>query len=219
MKCNHLMRSFRNVHVPAGSCIVEGDLHAPHGAEGLVVLVHGSGATRRDRANDAIAQRLEQAGFATLLVDLLEGCETHDRHNVFDVSLQADRLLCVLRWAGAAPQARALPIGLFGSDIGAGIVLVAAAKTQSVRAIVCRGGRPDTALYHVSRVSAPTLFLDDDPLAGWVESAYRAAAGEKELVRVRSTGDASAEAAALDAVARHAERWFSRHLARSPAYA
>ena len=219
MKCNHLMRSSRNVHVPAGSCIVEGDLHAPQGADGLVVLVHGSGATRRDRANDVVAQRLEQARFATLLVDLLEGCETHDRHNVFDISLQAERLLGVLRWARAAPEARDLPIGLFGSDIGAGIVLVAAAKAESVRAIVCRGGRPDTALYHVAHVNAPTLFIDDDPLAGWVDSAYRAARGDKELVRVHSVSHVYAEAAAIEAVARHAERWFLRHLARSPAYA
>src|SRR5690349_8332389 len=87
-ECNDAMRPFRSVHVSAGGFTVEGDFHTTRNALGVVVVVHGSGVTRRERRNDTVARRLENVGFATLLVDLLEEAETRDRHNVFDVEMQ-----------------------------------------------------------------------------------------------------------------------------------
>ncbi|HET7362972.1 MAG TPA: alpha/beta hydrolase [Burkholderiales bacterium] len=214
------MRPFSNVHIPSGRFTVEGDLHTTRNAAGIVVLVHGSGVTRRDAGNESVARRLEQAHLATLLLDLLEEYETHDRHNVFDVGMQAERLLDVIRWLGAEKRTRSLPLGLFGSGIGAGVVLRAAAMAQpSVRAIVCRGGRPDSALPSVCDVRAPTLFIDDDPEAvpDWCDCAYRAMRAPASIVRVASPSHLYREPDALSAVAQHAERWFSRHLARGEA--
>lgn len=214
------MRPFRNVHIPAGRFTVEGDLHTTRHAAGIVVLVHGSGVTRRDRGNESVARRLERAGFATLLVDLLEEYETHDRHNVFDVGMQAERLLDVMHWLQGERRTRGLPLGLFGTGIGAGVVLRAAAKAPTaVRAIVCRGGRPDTALACVSDVRAPTLFMDDDPegVPDWCETAYHAMRAPASIVRVASPSHLYREPDAINAVAQHAERWFSRHLAGSEA--
>lgn len=214
------MRPFRNIHVVAGGFTVEGDLHTTRSALGVVVLVHGSGVTRRERRNDGIARRLESAGFATLLVDLLDEYEMRDRHNVFDVDMQAERLVEVIRWLGAERRTRALPVGLFGMGIGAGIVLRAAATAPGqVRAIVCRGGRPDAALPCVWQVRAPTLFIDDNAGAvpDWCESVQRAMRAPATIVRVASRSHLYREPDAINAVAQHAERWFAIHLARREA--
>jgi putative phosphoribosyl transferase len=211
-----IMRPLLHVHIPAGSFTIEGDLHTTRDSTGLVVFVHGSGITRAHPSNDAVARHLEEAGFATLLLDLLQDYETQHCGNVFDVAMQADRLLAVRGWLNAEARMHSLPVGLFGSGIGAGVVLTAAAKApQGVSAVVCRGGRPDTGLYYVPQVSAPTLFIDDDRDAGWVEMAYRQSRADKHLVHVCSASHAYKEAAAIAAVADHAQHWFNRYLTQA----
>jgi dienelactone hydrolase len=120
--------------IPAAGCLLCAELRMAERPSGIVVLVHGSGVTRQDSLNRFVAASLVRAGFAALLVDLLEDCEVHERHNVFDVEAQAARLIAVKDWLRAEPATRALDIGYFGTGVGAGIVLVAAAKAPPRRA-------------------------------------------------------------------------------------
>ena len=54
----------------------------------------------------------------------------------------------------------------FVTGIGAGVVLFAAASLKErIGALVCRDGRPDTALFRAASVSAPALFLVEQD--GW----------------------------------------------------
>ena len=59
------------VRVDLGAVAVDGDLHVPEQASGLVVFAHGSGSSRFSWRNRAVAKVLENAGFGTLLLDLL----------------------------------------------------------------------------------------------------------------------------------------------------
>jgi putative phosphoribosyl transferase len=59
------------VLVPAGGAALEGDLGMPEGAKGLVLFAHGSGSSRKSPRNRFVAGALRNAGFATLLIDLL----------------------------------------------------------------------------------------------------------------------------------------------------
>src|SRR5688572_27125076 len=202
--------------IPVPGCVVRGELRMAEQPTGVVVLVHGSGADRHDARNRFVAARLVEAGLAALLVDLLEDCEAHERHHVFDVETQAERLIAVKDWLRAQPATRSLDIGYFGTGVGAGVVLMAAAKApQGVGALVARGGRPDIALHSLHRVEAPTLFIA--PESGtdrdWVEAAYRATGAWKDLVHIAGAGESFREPRANEAVAQHACRWFSRHLA------
>jgi pimeloyl-ACP methyl ester carboxylesterase len=202
--------------VSAAGCTLRLELRMAEHPAGVVVLVHGSGVTRHDALNRFVAARLVRAGFAALLVDLLEECEAHERHHVFDVETQAQRLVAVRDWLRTQPATRALGIGYFGTGVGAGIALAAAARApEGVRAIVVRGGRPDTAPGLTQQVGAPTLYIAAEQGADgdWVRSAYRAAAAPKELVAISGAGDAFHESGAIEAVAEHACRWFLRHLA------
>ena len=55
-------------------------------------IAHGSGSGRYSSRNNYVAERLREAGIATLLLDLLTPEEERDRRNVFDIELLATRL-------------------------------------------------------------------------------------------------------------------------------
>jgi len=203
------------LRIPVAEGLLCAELRMAERPAGIVVLVHGSGVTRHDALNRLVAARLVRAGFGALLVDVLQDCEAHERHNVFDVEAQARRLIAVKDWLRAQRATRALAIGYFGTGVGAGIAAVAAADSpQGVGALVARGGRPDTALHLLGRVQAPTLFIASATGSdrSWVEAAHRATGTLKELVIIPGAGDSFREPGTIEAVAQHACRWFRRHL-------
>jgi putative phosphoribosyl transferase len=59
------------VTVPAGAVELHGDLTVPDDALGLLVFAHGSGSSRHSPRNRFVAEALQRAGQATLLMDLL----------------------------------------------------------------------------------------------------------------------------------------------------
>jgi putative phosphoribosyl transferase len=198
--------------IPVPGCGLRAELRMAEHPAGIVVLVHGSGVDCHDARNRLVAACLVRAGFGAVLVDLLEACETREPHNVFDIELQAERLTALKDWLRSQPATRSLALGYFATGVGAGVALLAAAKApQGVGAVVCRGGRPDTALHWLAQLRAPTLFITGHD-GQWIGAAYRATGAEKELVRIADAGDAFAEPGVIDAVAEHACRWFSRHL-------
>ena len=112
----------------------------------MVVFAHGSGSGRFSLRNQYVARVLEEAGLATLLLDLLEEDEANDRSKVFDIALLADRLQAAADWLEGRPETANLRLGYFGASTGAGAALLAAGRSpDSVGAVVSRGGRPDLA--------------------------------------------------------------------------
>jgi hypothetical protein len=84
------------VVVPAaGGRRLEGDLRIPADARGVVLFAHGSGSGRHSPRNQLVAATLDQAGFATLLLDLLtaeeEAAEQAGGMLRFDVGLLAEQ--------------------------------------------------------------------------------------------------------------------------------
>ena len=95
-----------DVEVPAdGGVTLAGRLAVPPHARGVVAFAHGSGSSRFSPRNGFVADRLNAAGMATLLLDLLTPAEEQRRDNVFDVDLLAGRLRAVLRWLVAGSRA------------------------------------------------------------------------------------------------------------------
>jgi pimeloyl-ACP methyl ester carboxylesterase len=193
----------------------------PTAASGLVVFAHGSGSSRFSQRNVAVAQALNDRGFATLLFDLLTPREEADRANVFDISLLAARLIDVVQWLGRQEQAIAkLPLGLFGASTGAAAALVAAARLpERISAVVSRGGRPDLAGDTLPMVRAPTLLIvggADFEVVELNEAALGQLRAPKALQIVEGATHLFPEPGAMDAVIDHASRWFDRYLAKSP---
>lgn len=190
-------------------------LQIPKVARAIVVFVHGSGMDRHERLDGYVAQALRGAGFATLQPELLDPRQALDRHNVFDADLQCFRLLQILRWLDRVRWASALPLGCYATGIGASVGLLAAAKRpERIGAIVCRSARPDKALFWLSRVKAPTLFIAEE-LDWCYEAACRSLPAAHELAIVPTPSHRFQEPAASGAVAQHARRWFLRYLTAS----
>jgi putative phosphoribosyl transferase len=194
-----------------------GTLNVPKAAHGLVVFAHGSGSSRHSPRNTAVAQALNNRGFATLLFDLLTPREEADRANVFDISLLAERLVDVMGWLDSQGGSIAeLPIGLFGASTGAAAALVAAARLpKRIRAVVSRGGRPDLAGDALPMVHAPTLLIvggDDDRVIELNKEALFHMRAPKVLEIVAGATHLFPEPGAMDAVIVHAARWFERYL-------
>ena len=124
-----------------------GDLTVPDGVLGVVAFAHGSASSRHSPRNRMVAERLVDAGLATLLFDLLTPDEERDRTNVFDIPLLARRLVAATRWLSHRADVGALPLGYFGASTGAAAALLAAAELgDAVQAVVSRGGRPGRSL-------------------------------------------------------------------------
>jgi putative phosphoribosyl transferase len=210
------------VSIPAGRLTLLGNLDA-RGPHGTIIFAHGSGSGRASPRNLQVARVLQQAGFSTLLIDLLTPREAAEdertRRLRFDIPLLAKRMIAATDWLSAR-QALDQPIGFFGASTGAAAALIAASqRSTAVHAVVSRGGRPDLAWDVLPTVRAATLLLvgghDEDVLA-LNRDAYAALTGcrRRELVVIPGATHLFEEPGALDQVAACAVEWFEEHAAR-----
>ena len=191
-------------------------LTVPPSASGVVIFAHGSGSGRHSPRNRHVAEQLQHAGFATLLLDLLLASEEHSRPRVFDVDLLATRLSGAVAWSQHQELLRGLPVFLFGAATGSAAALIAAAHHGStIAGVVSRSGRPDLAGDALANVQCPCLLIvggaDDDV----VEHNHRALAqlgADCELAIVPGATHLFPEPGALDRVAELARDWCTSHL-------
>jgi len=210
----------QSVRVRAGAVTLDGDLSLPDGARAIVLFAHGSGSSRLSPRNRHVADLLNEAGLATLLVDLLtpeeEVTDARTARLRFDIRLLAERLVEVTDWLRERAETRGLRLGYFGASTGAAAALVAAAmRPEAVGAIVSRGGRPDLAGRALSLVRAPTLLIvggEDGVVIELNRQALAELRAEATLVVVPGATHLFEEPGALDEVARLAREWFERHL-------
>ena len=210
----------QSVRVRAGAVTLDGDLSLPDGARAIVLFAHGSGSSRLSPRNRHVADLLNEAGLATLLVDLLtpeeEVTDARTARLRFDIRLLAERLVEVTDWLRERAETRGLRLGYFGASTGAAAALVAAAmRPEAVGAIVSRGGRPDLAGRTLSLVRAPTLLIvggEDGVVIELNRQALAELRAEATLVVVPGATHLFEEPGALDEVARLAREWFERHL-------
>jgi putative phosphoribosyl transferase len=208
------------VRLEIAGITLNGDLGLTAGARGLVVFAHGSGSSRHSPRNRAVADVLQQARLATLLLDLLtdreDAADARTGEFRFDIPLLADRVAAALDWTAAHPPTSSLPVGLFGASTGAAAALIAAAKRPAlVRAVVSRGGRPDLADAWLDAVTAPTLLVVgglDETVITLNRQALERLKAVKELQIVPGATHLFEEAGALERVSQLARDWFLQHL-------
>ena len=134
----------REVRISSGEAWLYGDLVTPPGFAGLVLFAHGSGSGRHSARNRQVAQRLQQAGIATLLFDLLtvqeEQVDLQTREHRFDIPLLTRRMQDATEWAWSQPELHHAPIGYFGASTGSAAAIIAAARLgDRIKAVVSRG--------------------------------------------------------------------------------
>ncbi len=194
-----------------------GELNTPPGASGIILFAHGSGSGRLSPRNNQVANRFNQAGFSTLLVDLLTEEEAaKDEFTMeyrFDVRLLGSRLTLAADWLRGTSK---LPFGYYGASTGASAALIAAAeKPELVTAIVSRGGRPDLAGPSLPNVKAPTLLIVgglDYEVLEMNRSAQRQMRATTELKIVNGATHLFEERGKLEEVAQLSIEWFKKYL-------
>lgn len=193
-----------------------GTLAIPTAVRGLVLFAHGSGSSHLSPRNQFAARQLYSAGLGTLLFDLLNAHEGHDRLKVFDIELLSSRLEEAILWVSNQAELRGLKLGLFGASTGAAAALVVAAHhPDQISAVVSRGGRPDLAEACLDKVRAPTLLIVggyDDVVIELNQRACELLSCEKKLEIVPAATHLFPEPGALDQVAQLATDWFMTYL-------
>jgi putative phosphoribosyl transferase len=229
---NHINNKSKNgerlVQISAGQTTLEGNLIIPKSSRGIVLFAHGSGSGRHSPRNKYVAEVLQDAGIATLLIDLLteeeEEIDLQTRHLRFDIDLLAQRLIEATDWLKQEQniQTKDLSVGFFGASTGAAAALVAAAQRQKiVKVIVSRGGRPDLAgSESLSRVQAPTLLIiggNDGPVIEMNKDAFKQLTNlednekKKKIVIVPGATHLFEEPGKLEEVADLAKDWFQNN--------
>jgi putative phosphoribosyl transferase len=208
--------SVQEVVLSADSYTIRGTLRWSGTPRGVIVFANGSGNSLHSPRNRFVSSVFTEAGFATVLLDLLSEREAADRWKAFDLDQLANRLAFAVKWVMSEPILVGLPVGVFGASMASAAALIAAATQPNwISAIVSRGGRPDLAWNQLPAVQAPTLLIvgeADESVLGWNQDALSELSCPKELAVVPGATHLFEEPGALEQVARLARMWFEQHL-------
>ncbi|MFA7291578.1 MAG: hypothetical protein WC023_04930 [Rhodocyclaceae bacterium] len=212
----------RHLDLVLAHATLEGDLVLPAHSQGLILFVAGCGSAAFSASGDA-DQRLHQAGFGTLTIDLLIESECHYADAESHLPHLVERLLAVIAHLRRLMDSESIteqPIGLVAAGATTPLAArVAALRDNEVRALVCHGGLIDLAgLQFLKVLQAPVLMLVDAADDRTATNLQRARPHIPALVSVERLAaddgspegnEASANAAAVKTV-----RWFQQHLHR-----
>ena len=137
----------------------------------------------------------------------------------FDIEMLAGRLAVIVDWLRQRTETASLPIGLFGASTGGGAALMAAAaRPQTIAAVVSRGGRPDLAGAALPHVTSPILLIVgglDTPVIQMNRDAMRQMRAEVTLEIVPGATHLFEEPGTLERVAQLAGDWLAERLRRA----
>jgi len=203
------------VNIELNDVTLIGNLNQPANPRALVIFAHGSGSSRLSPRNNYVADILNQHHITTLLTDLLTPEEDEVYENRFNTDLLTDRLIRVTEKMLEQIAFDVLPIGYFGASTGAASALDAAAFLgETVKAVVCRGGRVDMAK-NLSEVKAQVLLIvgsRDLPVIDLNKKAYESMRTKKKMYVVEGASHLFEEPGSLEEVANAAADWFELHL-------
>lgn len=204
--------------IPLRGIVLKGSLTIPADPEGLIIFSHGSGSSRLSPRNTYVSDILQQRGMATLLFDLLTEKEDQIYQNRFDIDKLTERLIETTQWIQQYVKTKDLPLGYFGASTGAASALRAAALYgRDIKAVVCKGGRPDLVLNELPKVIAPTLLIVgswDSVVIDLNQKAYAMLNCTKKLKIITEAGHLFEEPGKLKEVAEVSATWFHRWLAK-----
>jgi putative phosphoribosyl transferase len=204
------------ININVDNITLQGILIVPDMATSMVIFAHGSGSSRLSPRNQYVAKVLNDAGIATLLVDLMTEIEDTNINNRFKIDFLAQRLKKVIQWTSKESTTKLLVKGIFGASTGAACALQAASILQDdIKAVVSRGGRPDMAMDYLTSVRCPTLFIVgeyDTEVTKLNEIAYRDLDCSKKMIIIKGATHLFEEEGCLEQVAMCAKDWFLEHL-------
>jgi putative phosphoribosyl transferase len=199
--------SLDHVRIRAGDTLLDAELAIPPHPRAVVIVAQ----------DGTIVPSLGAVGLATLRIELVPGPDGGNRRRDvrYDTPALTDRMVDVVDWAASHPALAGLPVGIHAaSTVAAAGLAAAAARRPQVRAVVCRGGRPDLAATSLRRVHAPTLLVvgaDDRSVLGFNRRAADLLP-DGHVVTVPGAHHMFAEPGALEQANALARDWLVAHL-------
>ena len=203
--------------LPAGPVWLRAHLaHAPD-VRALVLIAQTSVGRHRDSREAYVADLLQKAGFATLLLDLLTAHEDERDPDVrFNTPLLATRIEAAFEWVDNQPPLIGLARALLTSGTGCGAAIRAASRTdEQFNALFCRAGRLDLAgAGPLGNVTMPVFVAvgTGDPGRSMIRRAYDLIRADKHWQDIGETDELFSRPGALEAVTTHAAKWFDKIL-------
>src|SRR5215475_5427670 len=108
---------------------------ADQAARPIIVMAHGLTGTRRDRLG-AFAARFSAAGIAALVFDYRGFGDSTGEPDLFEPARQLDDWRAAIAFARSLPGIDAARVATFGSSLGGGNALAAAADDAKVAAAI-----------------------------------------------------------------------------------
>jgi putative phosphoribosyl transferase len=191
-----------------GAVPLTGRMTVPGNARELVIMAHEGSRQRHSARSRYFSRVLTDAGFATLLLDLLTRDEEVHGNRYLAIPRLAERLHTVTRRF----QADFDRIDYLGDGVAAAIALETAAATDlDIHAVACLGGRPDLVA-RLGAVRARVLLVvgEQDPavLRLNVQAAQKLSCPFR-LARIPGAGHRFREPGALQKVAEDVRTWFT----------
>jgi len=202
--------------IPLKDLDLKGILRKMDNPRGMVIFCHGSGSSRLSSRNNFVADLLLEAGYSSLLFDLLTEDEDLTYENRFHIDLLTARLVDVTEFLIKSENLKNVPIGYFGASTGAASALFAAAALgKKIGAVVSRGGRPDLAMPVLNKIGIPTLLIvggDDHMVIELNQKAFDRLDCVKKLEIVEGATHLFTEPGKLEEVAKLTIDWFDHFL-------
>jgi alpha-beta hydrolase superfamily lysophospholipase len=140
-----------------------------------VVMAHGLSGTRRDRLG-AFAERFAAAGFAALVFDHRGFGDSGGEPDLFDPGRQLEDWRAAIAFARSLPEVDGARIATFGSSMGGGNALAAAADDPDVAAAISQV--PFLDIVTQAHRSSPRVTVRT--LAAAVQGRYLPAVGQPD---------------------------------------
>eukprot|EP01111_Echinosteliopsis_oligospora_P012352 TRINITY_DN420_c0_g1_i4.p2 TRINITY_DN420_c0_g1~~TRINITY_DN420_c0_g1_i4.p2 ORF type:complete len:246 (-),score=70.13 TRINITY_DN420_c0_g1_i4:94-831(-) len=211
------------IPLPGTQSVLQGYLTiTPDVAQGIVIFIQCSGS-RYSKMNKYLSEYIQEGGkLATLCIDLLTPIEEVQDHSDacfrFNVDMLSDRLSVITSWVSNCPSLRSLTIGYCATETGAAAAIVTSSSiisNISIKAIVCRGGRPDLAGKSLQKNKTPTLMIvggDDGVFVRLNKKAYDRTMCEKQMAIIPRASHLFEEPGKQEQVARLAKVWLEGRL-------
>jgi dienelactone hydrolase len=212
-------------HVPLGTeATLEAVWTVPHGATTVALLADGTQSSLESQPFRLLAKSLNDAGLATLVLDLLT---TDEAANIptaqqmrLNVDLLRERFEAGTNWLKQHFK-DPLTVGYCTSAAASAAALVTSvARSEEVRAVVSIEGRPDLVELELKKVRAATLLIaaaEVLPVVDANETANALLTCEKKFVLISGTTHLLEEPLVLENISALTQDWFQHHLTPSPA--
>ncbi|MEO8578383.1 MAG: hypothetical protein ABI556_16855 [Gemmatimonadales bacterium] len=196
------------------------ELIVPRAPEGVIIVIDGDWRDSARRRASALGNCLSTRRYAVCVLEpaprrwpaLVSSDETDE------MNLITERLAAATHAIRQSHDLKDLPIGHVACGIGsAASMVVAAADSSLVHAIVTTDGRPDLAGVRLHRFKAASLFIvtrDDRDLYEMNRWAQRRLSCPTRLDIIERRYQDIPIGIDIDDIAKHSIRWFDTHMAR-----